>query len=159
MDFSTNVSHFLEDTIEANTIRKVHVSIARPFEIPRGRELGVRARHSASHRGKLEGLHGLAAVARDTIWSPPIPVTLPLPLCTKHAFLDRSAPRIPRLFRDLNRNERPTEYSSDLILLFQPRYEARRLARCVSKDSKTRKEEERGKRRRGCGVAVVETGR
>lgn len=40
-------------------------------EIPRGHELARShsGSHSASHGGELEGLHGLATVARDTIWS------------------------------------------------------------------------------------------
>lgn len=44
-------------------------------EIPRGQELARShsGSHSASHGDELEGLHGLATVARDTIWSPRYP--------------------------------------------------------------------------------------
>lgn len=72
------------------------------YEIPRGHEL-TRSHSSsrgASYGGGLEGLHGLATVARDTIWSL---ATTHDPPMHKHAFLRRSK-RYGR--RDLNRNGR-----------------------------------------------------
>lgn len=115
----------------------------RLFEIPRGRELG----RSASHRGKLEGLHGLATVAaRDTIWSLPMHKTrLPPP-----PFRSEARP-------DLNRNVSTTaSYPSSNERNKKRKVEGKRIeggeaTRCV--DNSKRKKEEGGGG--GEGDAVV----
>lgn len=119
----------------------------RLFEIPRGRELG----RSASHRGKLEGLHGLATVAaRDTIWSLPMHKTrLPPP-----PFRSEARP-------DLNRNvsttaSYPSSNERNKKRKVEGKKNRRRRGDSLRGQFEGEKRRRRRRRRRGCGG---ETGR